>query len=741
MDRSKRGDIGSNDGMLWPVVFGISAIVLLLFLTAPVLSRNSSPAPAPAFDAGHANTLLQLLEKASGGPHPTGSQADVAEGRAIFSLLAQQGLSPQWQRGVNCTSNGLVVVSNVVVVHTAVPGRPYLLLSAHYDSAPASPGVADNLLATASLLEFARTLKQQTSNIILLFEDGEEFEQSGAHVFNAQNSPTFRIGYTINLDSLGGRGPLVVYDYGPDVAATNARLRALDGQALYSGLIRDVSHVFPNETDLPTLTTKDTPGLSAGFVLGDQAYHLPEDRTSQYDVGQIKQIGAFLGTLIPQPSAASTPSRTIAIMVAGFAVQVPIWLIAATSLLTALLIGRRLWRLSPRERGETGYALLWLLASISCALVLSFLARVALTGSAAGQPVLRLCAPVLPFATSWAILSVATSNAKISEAASILLLLCGLAALASAAGLGVVLLLAALVHVLTWALWPNQPLTPPLAAFAVLLLTLGQLVMIGAEMDQPAARLVADLGWLLLWVPFAEVFGWRRSDPRPARLVLSAALILAVASGVAALALAPAPRAPSANVDVVERLDLDLARAVLRTKMRPSTVDQAGFARGDIPVFPWSPAENGVGVKQAPCCAARSAVESMTPVADGAKLRLAADPTVVTYTIFTPKRAPISEVVLDGRCTFRYQALPSTGGYNYFTLRGGAANGHDVMFRSRQTPGVQGGYLIAERALDASLRRSLLARFADAPSDYVPDRRLTVEQIAGAGSGAGRGGG
>ena len=57
-----------------------------------------------------------------------------------------------------------------VVAHTACdPGLPKLLIGAHYDSVPGSPGADDNASALAALLAVARSLSQHSPRLPIVF--------------------------------------------------------------------------------------------------------------------------------------------------------------------------------------------------------------------------------------------------------------------------------------------------------------------------------------------------------------------------------------------------------------------------------------------------------------------------------------------------------------------------------------------------------------------------------------------
>jgi hypothetical protein len=65
---------------------------------------------------------------------------------------------------------------NIVAISRAAAEPPYLLLGAHYDSVPGTPGADDNASAVAACLECARLVKENNigSTIIVLFNREED---------------------------------------------------------------------------------------------------------------------------------------------------------------------------------------------------------------------------------------------------------------------------------------------------------------------------------------------------------------------------------------------------------------------------------------------------------------------------------------------------------------------------------------------------------------------------------------
>jgi Zn-dependent M28 family amino/carboxypeptidase len=80
-----------------------------------------------------------------------------------------------------------------------------VLLGAHYDTVPESPGVDDNATGIAALLEIARTTNSfpAKKNIKLVFFDQEEIGLKGSLAFTARPENVRRLSAVIIIDMLG----------------------------------------------------------------------------------------------------------------------------------------------------------------------------------------------------------------------------------------------------------------------------------------------------------------------------------------------------------------------------------------------------------------------------------------------------------------------------------------------------------------------------------------------------------
>ena len=249
-------------------------------------------APATGFSAARArDTLSRIL--GDGAPHPTGSAANAAVRDRIVAELQALGLAPEVRSRFSCSASVCATVDNVLA---RIPGaRPdgALLLSAHYDSVPASPGASDDGAGVAAILEAARALlagPPLARDTWLLLNDGEELGLLGARAFAGE--PEFaRIAHVVNLEARGTTGPSLLIETQPGNAAV-ARLasRALRHPA-GSSLEYEIYKTLPNDTDFTIYRREGLAGLNFAWAEGAARYHTPLDDLAHLDPRSLQHHG------------------------------------------------------------------------------------------------------------------------------------------------------------------------------------------------------------------------------------------------------------------------------------------------------------------------------------------------------------------------------------------------------------------------------------------------------------------
>src|SRR5262245_2186092 len=183
--------------------FGVS-LILCLFAGLSIY-RSGPPTPVSSAAPPHEfsnERAMKHVRSISQDPHPLGSPQNERVRHYIVDELNANGLSAQLQSKTipaaeialpmaaptqegesavpissQAPAMGDITLQNVIA---RLPGRQNtraVMLCAHYDSFPNSPGASDDGIGVATLLETLRALKSSAplkNDVIFLFTDGEE---------------------------------------------------------------------------------------------------------------------------------------------------------------------------------------------------------------------------------------------------------------------------------------------------------------------------------------------------------------------------------------------------------------------------------------------------------------------------------------------------------------------------------------------------------------------------------------
>src|SRR5687767_14936293 len=121
----------------------------LLVVLGLAVWRSYGPAPMQPLP-----DVMKVTE-----PHPTGSAANAIVRERVMNELRAAGYQPVIQRRFVC--NARVNCATVENVMARLPGSSAetVVVAAHYDSVRYGPGVSDDLMGTAALLDVARAVR------------------------------------------------------------------------------------------------------------------------------------------------------------------------------------------------------------------------------------------------------------------------------------------------------------------------------------------------------------------------------------------------------------------------------------------------------------------------------------------------------------------------------------------------------------------------------------------------------
>ena len=552
------------------------ALTVTLFV-AIVLSfaaaRPPSPLPADAaegrFSAGRAMADVRVIARE---PHPTGSVANDAVRahltgrlRALGFTVRQTAVALPAQARAHVAKRGApaeVAVNIVGLRPGRDPAAPAVLLMAHYDSVPGSPGAADDAAGVASALEIARAIRQadQARDLIILLTDGEEAGLVGARGFFgrdrdgvgvADDPLAGRTGVVINMESRGGGGRAMMFETGPGNGNMVALLRRVVGNPAANSLAVKIYELLPNDTDFTPARQRGLPGFNFAFIGDARQYHSPVATPDALEQGALQHLGAqgldltralLTDAALPTPA----PDAVFSDVLGAFVIAYPPafgWVLVAISLALLVIVARR--RVADWTWRQVFTGLLSGLGFLAVTAALLFGGNV-LSG-ADGSPNYYDRLAALPRLELQALLTVAAALALVAAVRSrghfwgnwI-----GLAGLSAVMATALQALLPAAAPIIAWplllaliAMLPaSRPsrvegvtLLPPMLAAIVGLAFLGSFghfFLLGVGITAPfVIAAFAPLALLLLWPMLPEM-------PRRSALI-AAVMILAAAAGLA----------------------------------------------------------------------------------------------------------------------------------------------------------------------------------------------------------------
>jgi len=277
------------------VLIAVVAAAAIFFLRAPAALTDN--APAAEFSAQRALVHVRAMAFA---PHPIGSPESATVRNYLVAQLSGLGFNPQVFRalGMRSTKGGIAIgaAENVLGRLPGTANSGAIMLVAHYDSVPRGPGAADDATGVAAILEAARALRAGGSlknDLIILFTDGEEVGELGAHAF-ADSHPWMKdVGLIMNFEARGSKGPALLFETGPNNAALLQAVARSASHPVGSSLFYSLYKLLPNDTDFTVFRRQNIPGLNFAFGENLEAYHSRFDVVDNLSTSSLQHHGSY----------------------------------------------------------------------------------------------------------------------------------------------------------------------------------------------------------------------------------------------------------------------------------------------------------------------------------------------------------------------------------------------------------------------------------------------------------------
>jgi MFS family permease len=294
-------------------LFIVLIVCLTIFRQQPP-AAVSAGAPADTFSSARAMTHLHAIATT---PHPIGSRAHAEVREYIVKTLSQMGLEAQVQKTTAARDYaGETVVADVQNILARFPGtdpalRP-IVLAAHYDSVPNSPGAADDGSGVGILLETIRALRAGPPlkrDVILLFTDAEEIGLLGAKAFVEEHPWAGNVDLVLNFDARGNGGPVFMFETSGDNARLVDAYSRATAHPFASSLMYSIYRLLPANTDFTVFRGAGMSGMNFAFIGGLSRYHTPRDSLSTIDERSIQHGGSQAVALTKFFSTQQTDSQ------------------------------------------------------------------------------------------------------------------------------------------------------------------------------------------------------------------------------------------------------------------------------------------------------------------------------------------------------------------------------------------------------------------------------------------------
>lgn len=281
----------------------VMAVGLTSIAVTPPAVQGAQTGPY-GFSAERAMTDVRALSQT---PRLSGSKSNAAMRLYLEQRLSSLGLDVlqsefslegQGLDRLNRWTGETKTTQSLFNIVAIAPGQnrdlPAVLLMAHHDTVPDSPGAADDAFGLAAILEIVRAIQSsggQERDLIVLLTDGEELALSGAMHFFTQNSLRERVGAVINFEARGGGGTSDLFQTSSGNGAAVRLYAKSVSQPGASSLSTFVYSILPNDTDLtPALKTGVT-AYNIANIGAAQFYHSPKATADAVDPKTLQHMG------------------------------------------------------------------------------------------------------------------------------------------------------------------------------------------------------------------------------------------------------------------------------------------------------------------------------------------------------------------------------------------------------------------------------------------------------------------
>jgi hypothetical protein len=289
---------------------GFVLFLVLLGFVFLALELANPPRVVPAsaaaseFSAARAMKDLRVVARR---PHSAGT----AEHDSVLSYLLQRlrdlGLKPQVQNNIGSRTAGddFILAGQAKNILAFLPGTnpsKTVLVMAHYDSQPNTPGATDDGAGVVAILETIRALKTNPplkNDVLFLITDLEEDGLLGAKAFVDYHPEILKnLGLVLNYEARGNAGASVTFEVNPENGWVVREFAKAAPFPLANSLAYEIYRLLPNDTDFSVFRPFKTTGLNSAGVDGFSYYHSKADTPENTDQRLLQHHGSNMLALV-----------------------------------------------------------------------------------------------------------------------------------------------------------------------------------------------------------------------------------------------------------------------------------------------------------------------------------------------------------------------------------------------------------------------------------------------------------
>jgi hypothetical protein len=261
-----------------------------------------SPVPANRPDTlfSSARAMSQLVEIARK-PRPPASQEHTRVRDYLVAKLGSMGLDPQLYDATTLSPelNAVEAVATRNIL-ARIPGSEStgaVLLTAHYDAVPLSPGAGEAGVGVATILETLRAIlagEPLRNDLIVLLSDGSARGLAGLRAFTQGHPWMADVAFVLSVEMQGVSGPAFTFESLDDNAALIRGVAASNPHPVASSLWRGMAPPEAYGASLIPFRERGIPGLNLTALGGRDAYHQPDDRAERVSERTLEHHGLQL---------------------------------------------------------------------------------------------------------------------------------------------------------------------------------------------------------------------------------------------------------------------------------------------------------------------------------------------------------------------------------------------------------------------------------------------------------------